>query len=45
LSVQRPGSAVTAGCRLPSLAAERPLRLQLDETAAVARLLLTIPER
>jgi hypothetical protein len=43
MSVQHPGTAVTAGRRLPSLAGERLLHVQLDQPAAVARLLLTTP--
>jgi hypothetical protein len=44
VSVQRPDSAVTASRQLPSLAAERLRCVQLDQPAAVARLLLAIPE-
>jgi hypothetical protein len=45
MSVQRPGTAVTAGRRPPSLAGERLLRVQPDQPAAAARLLPATPER
>jgi hypothetical protein len=35
MSVQHPGTAVTAGCRLPSLAGERLLRVQPDQPTAL----------
>jgi hypothetical protein len=44
MSMQRP-AAVTASRQLPSLAAERLRWVQLDQLAAVAQPLLTIPER
>jgi hypothetical protein len=39
------GHRPAAGCRPPDLASQRLLSVQLDQPAAVARLLRTIPEQ
>jgi hypothetical protein len=45
MSARRPGTAATATRRQPTSTGERRHRVQLDQPAAVTRLLLANPER